>query len=90
MRRLGFIFVGFVVALVLVPSAFGAGGSASQGYGGSGGNVQKQVGPASGALTAHGTGGLPFTGLDLGLLVAGGVVLVVVGAGLRRAAKRTT
>ena len=33
---------------------------------------------------------LPFTGLDLALLLAGGLILLVLGMFLRRAAKRTT
>lgn len=76
--------------LVLAPTAFAAGGSAGSGYGGAGGNVQNDV--QQGALNASsGTessgGSLPFTGLDLTLLVVGGMTLLVVGAGLRRAAK---
>ena len=48
--------------------------------------MQKQVSAGAAAES----GGLPFTGLDLGLLVAGGAVLVVAGAALRRAARRTS
>jgi cell division protein FtsW (lipid II flippase) len=49
--------------------------------------VQNEV--SQGAVNSAGSGGsLPFTGMDLALLVAGGVSLLVVGAGLRRAAKR--
>lgn len=76
--------------LAFAPAAFGAGasGSAGKGYGGNGGNVQNEVsqGAAQGAASK---GSLPFTGLDLALLVVGGVSLLVVGAGLRRAGKRT-
>lgn len=36
------------------------------------------------------TGPLPFTGLDLALIVVGGVSLLALGAGLRRFARRTT
>lgn len=73
-----------LASLVLAPAALAGGGSAGKGYGGEGGNVQQQVSGAAGEKS----GGLPFTGLDLGLLVAGGAVLVVAGAALRRAAKR--
>ncbi|MFY9579542.1 MAG: hypothetical protein WAQ33_09475 [Gaiellaceae bacterium] len=77
----------FLASLVLAPAALAANGSAGKGYGGSGGNVQQQAGQgAAGAVS----GGLPFTGLDLGLLVAGGAVMVVAGATLRRAAKRSS
>ena len=75
--------------LVLAPTALAAGasGSAGQGYGGKAGEVQNEV--SQGPLSAvAGKSSLPFTGLDLGLLVAGGLSLLVVGAGLRRAAKR--
>jgi hypothetical protein len=75
--------------LVLAPSALAAGGSAGQGYGGKAGGVQNEVN--QGALNAAaGESSLPFTGLDLALLVVGGVMLLVVGAGLRRAARRST
>jgi len=75
--------------LVLAPGALAAGGSADQGYGGKAGGVQNAVN--QGALNAAaGKSSLPFTGLDLALLVVGGVMLLVVGAGLRRAARRST
>ena len=82
------VLVALCAVLVLAPSALAAGGSAGQGYGGAGGNVQNEVGSAAG--TAGAGGSLPFTGLDLALLVLGGMTLLVVGAGLRRAAKRVT
>jgi hypothetical protein len=47
------------------------------GYGGPGG-VQGEV---------EGGGALPFTGLDLGLLIGGGLLLVAVGATLRRVSR---
>jgi hypothetical protein len=76
--------------LVLAPTALAAGsGSAGTGYGGNGGGVQNEVN--QGAVHAvAGKGTLPSTGLDLALLVVGGLALVVVGAGLRRASKRPT
>ena len=36
------------------------------------------------------TGGLPFTGLDLALITLGGISLLLLGAGLRRFARRTS
>jgi hypothetical protein len=45
------------------------------------------VGQAAGVAAG---GSLPFTGLDLALLVIGGLMLLVVGMVLRRAVKRTT
>jgi hypothetical protein len=87
--KLRCLIVAVCALLVLAPTALGAGssGSAGQGYGGSGG-VQNEV--SQGAVAAAGKSSLPFTGLDLALLVVGGVSLLIVGAGLRRAAKRTT
>ena len=83
MKILRIFCIACVVALLLVPAAVAGGGSA--------GNVQSSVGPSNGAFgQAKVSGGLPLTGLDLGLLVAGAAVLVVVGAGLRRAAAKRT
>jgi hypothetical protein len=81
--KLRYLIGALLVALFLVPSALAQGGSAEQGYGGEGGNVQTGV-SAGGDAAA---GGLPFTGLDLALLVIGGLTLLLVGAGLRRAAR---
>ncbi len=55
----------------------------SGGSGGSGGAEQSGV---AGTTNADQGGGLPFTGLDLGLLAAGGVMLLGVGLGVRRLA----
>lgn len=86
--KLRCLMVVVFAVLALAPTALGAGGSASGGYGGGGGNVQNEVSQgAAGAVASQGS--LPFTGLDLALLVVGGVSLLVVGAGLRRAAKRS-
>jgi hypothetical protein len=64
------------VFLVAVPLA-AAGGSAGSGYSG-----------AAGVLTkTRSASGLPFTGLDLSLLVVGGIVLALLGMGLRRASR---
>jgi hypothetical protein len=69
--------------LVLAPAAYA--GPAQTGYGG-GAGVQNEVGQTAGVSA----GSLPFTGLDLALLVIGGLMLLVLGMFLRRAAKRTT
>lgn len=71
---------GFGLAvLTWVPVAL-AQSPAVSGYGGVGGEVQGDVGGSGGS------GALPFTGLDLGLLVVGGLVLVVAGLTLRKLA----
>lgn len=83
-RRFRVLLAGSVVSLALlawIPSALAA-DSSVQGYGGSGGQVQSQVeGGNPGTSTS---GSLPFTGLDLGLLIAGGALLLVVGGVIRR------
>ena len=65
------------LVLVTAPLAVAAGGSAKAGYSG-----------AAGVLTrTRSGGGLPFPGLDLSFLVVGGVVLALLGMGLRRASR---
>jgi hypothetical protein len=52
------------------------------------GRSSKGQGPSAlGATTKK--GGLPFTGLDLALIVIGGVGLLLLGLGLRRVGRRT-
>jgi hypothetical protein len=60
----------------------------AQGYAPPGGDVIGNAGvPANVAGEAAGAAGLlPFTGVDLALLVAGAMVLVLIGLGLRRLA----
>lgn len=85
-RRPAAVLAAVVLALMmLAPMNASAADSSVQGYGGSGGQVQAQVQANS---QDPGTGGsLPFTGLDLGLLVAGGAAMVLVGGGVRRLAR---
>jgi hypothetical protein len=53
------------------------------------GGVAPAVAADSPVNDAYGdtTSKLPFSGLDLGLIAAGGIVLVVLGFGLRRATR---
>jgi len=86
--KLRFVVLAVFAVLALAPAALGAGasGSAGQGYGGDAGQVQNEVN--QGALhAAAGKSSLPFTGLDLALLVVGGVALLLVGGSLRRTGK---
>jgi hypothetical protein len=46
--------------------------------------VQGAVQQALGAQAVKSNGGLPFTGLDLGLMAAGGALLLVAGASMRK------
>jgi hypothetical protein len=56
-----------------------------QGYGSP--NVQPALQQELGESAGAGSGALPFTGLDLALLVVGGSALLLTGAGLRRLVK---
>jgi len=49
--------------------------------------VQGVIEQALGAQAVKPKGGLPFTGLDLALMAAGGAVLLAAGTGLRRVAR---
>jgi hypothetical protein len=72
-------FVGMtatVLTLVFAGSALAADPTV-RAYGGQGGAIQRELDPPK-------AGRLPFTGLDLGLLVGGGMVLVLVGGSLWR------
>lgn len=56
-----------------------------QGYGN--GNVQPELQQSLGVAGAAKGGALPFTGLDLTLMIVGGISLLLAGAGLRRFAR---
>jgi hypothetical protein len=68
-------------ALVTAPSALAV-GSAQSVYGGEAGVTHVQVQAANTAATASSSGSLPFTGLDLMLLVGGGMLLLLTGIAL--------
>jgi hypothetical protein len=90
-----------VAALAFSPAAAYASGSAQGTYGGKGGNVigsiqggsndgtsgQSPAGPSADPQTAQ-LGGLPFTGMDVGLALGGGLVLLASGVGLGRIVAR--
>jgi hypothetical protein len=92
-----------IVALVLAVAALTASsaayatGSAQHLYSGRGGNVQADVqggakdpgGTQGTAASGKTPGGLPFTGLDLTLMLGGGLVLVASGVALSRLALRS-
>jgi len=75
------IFGALTAALVAVPSALAV-GSAESVYGGMEGVSQTQVQAANQAATVSSSGSLPFTGLDLMLLVGGGMLLLLTGIAL--------
>ena len=86
-RRLTIYVAAAGAALVLAATAVA--GSGSYGYAGKAAGAQASVtAPKThAAVKGDTTGTLPFTGLDLTLIVAGGVVLLLAGAGLRRAGR---
>ena len=77
------MFAAALAGLLLAPAVLAQSGSTSGTYLGTAGETQSGVG-SGGTLGAASQGTLPFTGLDLALLVAGGLVLLMVGAGVRR------
>lgn len=93
MRAITTTFVALALVLALATTAFGQ-TSAGDGYNDAAGQVQGQVqggqedaAAPTGNAQAQDQGGLPFTGLDLGLLIGGGCALVAVGFGMRRLAR---
>ena len=89
------VFITALLVLTLGASTALAGSNGCpKGYCGNAGEVQQQLGgggpsqpssataPSTGVRPSGGT--LPFTGLELSLLVVGGTLLVVVGGSLRR------
>ena len=75
------LFGVLTAALVAVPSALAVGAAQSV-YGGTEGVSQAQVQAANQAATVSSSGSLPFTGLDLMLLVGGGLLLLLTGIAL--------
>ncbi len=76
-----------VVALMAAPTAFGA-DSAVETYGGAGGASAAGVASGASGGSASDPGSLPFTGLDVGLLIGGGLMLVLIGVAMARLARR--
>jgi hypothetical protein len=71
------VFMGAAFACMVWASTALAQDSSQGGYGGAGGNVQGEVG-------GTGAGSLPFTGLDLMLVIGAGLLLVAAGLTMRR------
>jgi hypothetical protein len=72
------------LTLVFASVAFAGGSSLLNGYGG-----QEALGShASGTTKAPAKSTLPFTGIDLLPIVAGGIALVLAGTVVRRSARR--
>lgn len=77
------IILGLVIIILMFLQAqiASAQNSSVDGYGGEGGSVQAQLDQAS-------DGSLPVTGLDIVYIILGGILLFVIGLGLRAAINR--
>jgi hypothetical protein len=81
-----------VLVLMLAFAASASAQSSVQGYEDQGGQIQAQIqggggggsGTAPVSATTDSGGSLPFTGLDVALLLGAGGLLVVAGLGMRR------
>jgi hypothetical protein len=82
-----------IATLAFAPATWGQ--TSTEGYAGQGGNTLAEVsqgtGPGGGpggsppaGPSAEGSGTLAFTGLDLGLIAGGGLLLLALGAGMAR------
>lgn len=94
--QLKHLAVGAVVyAALLVAATAAFGQTASQsGYSAPAGSVQQQLAhhdpPTRDRATSGNIGGVPFTGLDLGLVGGAGGILLAVGFAVRRAVDSVT
>lgn len=98
-KRAASLLALIIVAALALPSVALAQSSSVSGYGGNGGETQGVLGAsnaggpsgdgAAGSTTASDSGTLPFTGLDLTMMIAGGLILVAAGVGIARATGKT-
>jgi hypothetical protein len=79
--RISIFCAALIAALALAAGSLAA--SKPPAYRGAGGEVQQEVKGGTNTL-----GSLPFTGLDLALIVGGGLALVIAGVSIRRVANR--
>jgi hypothetical protein len=101
-RRIKHFVVAAIAVGALAPAAAFGQSAAQDGYNPPAGQIQDEVaqqggGPGGGAPGGGGPGGgdnaagggaLPFTGMDLVLLLGGGGLLLSAGLGMRRLARR--
>jgi hypothetical protein len=77
------------VAIAWTATALAAGGASLSGYNRPA-EIQSNVeGANAGVLGANTVGSLPFTGVDLGIIAAVGLILVALGWKLRRTGRRS-
>lgn len=83
--------IAVVCAIALMVPGTALAQSSDEGYGGAGGIAgQIDSGGDDGAVPVDDGGSLPFTGADLGVLLAAGGLLAGLGLGLRRLTHRPT
>ena len=85
MKTILSVLIALVLCLSLATVAYGQ--ASLRGYNDEKGAVQEQVDDSTqpiGAQSGGSGGSLPFTGLDVALLVGAGGMLMVVGLGMRR------
>lgn len=89
LKRVVVAAAALAVALTLATGALGASSKKHQAYAGAGGAVQGQVqsGALANANQVRTVGRLPFTGLQLTLVVGAGLALLLTGGTLRRLSK---
>ena len=83
MKRLAVSTIGFTA--LLLPAAAFAGSTIVKGYGGKAGTPVQNV---LGATKVRHSGNLPFTGVNLALFAAVGLLMIGLGILLNRAARR--
>lgn len=93
-RTVGALLAAALILFVLALPTFAVAQDASvSGYAGGGGGNQGTLGqgnaggPTTSAQSSQ-SGTLPFTGLDIGMMAAGGLILIAAGAGIGRVVSR--
>jgi predicted phage tail protein len=94
--RIKYLAVGAIICVALLtaaPAGF-AQTPAQSGYSTPAGKVQQQLAPraprANARAASNDAGGLPFTGLDLGLVAVAGGMLLGIGLAVRRVSGSAT
>ncbi len=88
MRRVATVLIGLTIMLSVPGSALAA-SSTCQAYDSQTGQMTSQACSTTTSTTVTTTTStLPFTGIDVALLVTGGVILVGAGVGVRMASRR--
>jgi hypothetical protein len=98
MRMRNFIIGAVVCVSMLVPSTAFAASASQSGYSKPSGSIQEQISTqhdptetstTTTAASENKSGNLPFTGLDVALIIAAGGVLLAMGVGIRRLSRTT-